>query len=231
LSALQVLVLDASLVPSLWVGAGIALSLAVCAGRVFCGWICPYGLLSEIFYGLRRHATRDTADKDASAAAWAGRHPLFVRTFFFAFGLAAALWFGLPVLSRLSMPGELSLVPLHFLEEPSAVLAALAVPGIVAALEFLSGERLWCRFLCPQALCLALAALCNPKGFGIHRTASRCICKGKRPCLSACSLRLDVCGKDGPSRGECSQCGDCVHACAERGGALRQGFGRTAAPS
>ena len=34
-------------------GALLSLGLALLLGRVFCSWVCPYGLLSELVYTLR----------------------------------------------------------------------------------------------------------------------------------------------------------------------------------
>ena len=34
-------------------GAMLSLAAALLLGRVFCSWVCPYGLLSELLYALR----------------------------------------------------------------------------------------------------------------------------------------------------------------------------------
>jgi ferredoxin-type protein NapH len=219
LSAAQNLLLEGPAAPSLCAGAGIVLAAAFLLGKFFCGWICPYGLLSELAHKLRPR--REKARRPPPSAPRL-RH---VRAAVVALGLVVSALWGLPFLQRLSMPGELSLAPLHAPEGAGALLAALSIPAGALLLEALSGKRLWCRFICPQAFLLGLAARCNRAGFGVRRTASRCVCSGnERPCSRACSLRLEPCRAGGPPRGECAQCGDCVLVCAEYGGALAPGM-------
>ncbi len=215
LSGLHLLLVDHNFVLQLCLGGGISLLLAFALGRFFCGWLCPYGLLSELVHSLRGRPRSGKA---------AGSPDLRFRLVVFLLGLIAAVLLGLPVLQRLSLPGELSLAPLRARESWEALGLALLVPALPLLVEMVSGERLWCRFICPQSVCLSLAARCNPGGFGVRWTPGRCSCaKHDRVCADACSLRLNPRQKNGPPRSECVQCGDCVLACAKRGGALRLG--------
>jgi len=219
LSALQVLLLDGHFAVQLWTGAALVVFLAFALGRVFCGWLCPYGLLSELVYALRRRLP------PLLRADTAARHGFWLRSAVCAAGIVAALASGFPVLQRFSMPGELSLAPLRALEGWELSIALLWLPGAVLLAEGISSRRLWCRYICPQSVCLALAAQCFPNAFGVRWTPVRCTCPhNDRPCQSACSLGLAARQKNGPPRGECVQCAQCVTACAERGAALRIGW-------
>ena len=218
LSALQVLLLDGHFAVQLWAGAALVLLLACVLGRVFCGWLCPYGLLSELVYALRRQPP--ILYEDAAT-----RHAFRLRVALCAFGLVAAFFCTFPALQRFSMPGELSLTPLRALEGWAICMAALLPPGAALLAEGISGRRLWCRFACPQSVCLAFAAHCFPGAFGVKWTSGRCTCpQNDRPCRRACSLGLAPRQKYGPPRSECMQCAQCVSACAERGAALRMGL-------
>lgn len=231
LSALQVLIVGNSFAPRLCLGAGLVLLFAFSAGRFFCGWLCPYGLFSEQVHALRRKLRPCAAAAQAEVKSPPLRRRKMPNAFYgraavCALGIAAGLHLGLPALQRLSLPGELSLAPLRAVEGWDMLLGALLFPAAVLLAEGVSGERLWCRFICPQSVCLGLAARCNPRVLGVYWTAARCNCRaGDRPCSAACSLRLEPRRKNGPSRIECVQCGDCLRACAQRGGALRAGFG------
>jgi ferredoxin-type protein NapH len=219
LSALQVLLIDGHCAVKLWTGAALVLLLAFALGRVFCGWLCPYGLLSELVHTARRRLPTLLCVDAAE------RHAFWLRFALCASGMAAALACAFPVLQRLSMPGELSLVPLRALEGWELCLAALSPPGAALLAEGISGRRLWCRYACPQSVCLTLAAQCFPGAFGVRWTPERCSCPhGDRPCRRACSLGLTARQKAGPPRGECIQCAQCVSACAARGAALRIGW-------
>ena len=48
LAALQVIVKNQYLPAGLLIGAGMVLAIAFCLGTVFCSWICPFGLFSEL---------------------------------------------------------------------------------------------------------------------------------------------------------------------------------------
>ena len=204
----------------LW-GVGSSLVLAFFLGRVFCGWLCPYGLFSEAAVALRgKAARRGTAT---------GRTELFSRIAVLALGIGL-VFCGYPALTALSFPGTLSLAPLMtFLDGPGRLLFDLLVfPGTVLLLEFLSGERLWCRFCCPQGLLLGaaawLGARCGRLGglwsLPVRWQAGSCSCKGEQPCGAVCTLRVQSRRKGGPDPLRCSRCGDCIQTCADKGKAL-----------
>ena len=54
---------------ALFIGAGLSLALAFFLGRVFCGWLCPYGLLSELAAGRRKSWPRARRAKPLSSSA------------------------------------------------------------------------------------------------------------------------------------------------------------------
>jgi len=219
LSAVQVLLTDGHFAPVLWTGAALVVLLVCALGRVFCGWVCPYGLLSELVHAARCRVS------SLPVEAALPRHALWCRLALCSCGLAAAYFCAFPVLQRFSMPGELSLAPLRALEDWASYAAALAPAGAVLTAELAGGRRLWCCYVCPQSVCLSLAARCFPGAFGVKWTPGRCNCsRNDRACRRVCTLGLTAGRQGGPPRGECMQCGRCVSACAERGAALRMAF-------
>lgn len=197
-------------------GAVLSLCIALLLGRVFCSWGCPYGFLSELVYALRwrRSGTRMVV-----------RQAFWGKILLLVLGLVAALGAGFPVLGVVSLPGELSLLPVFAWQGDDAwlLLGAAAVPLAALALEFATGRRLWCRLVCPQSVLLGLAAKCLPAavpGLRIGWQATKCTCKGKAPCQLACSLDLNPRRNGGPDRQDCTHCGDCINACAGYGKAL-----------
>lgn len=220
LAALQVLAARVAPGLRLAVGALCVLLLAVVAGRVFCSFCCPYGLLSELVHEARHRARRH----GPFPGPYGGNGGVF-RAGVVVVGLALVVLVGAPVLNRLSMPGEITLLllsPVH--PAPDAAYApwsGLVLVLAVLAVEAVTGRRLWCRYLCPQSVLLSLAARLWPSGPGLSRDMKRCTCApGDRACGKACSLGLDPRIPGSASRGECTHCGACVAACARRGGAL-----------
>lgn len=201
-------------------GAGLALLLAACLGRVFCSWLCPFGLLSELTYGVCRRTGAERKRR---------RGGFGTRAVFVCLGLALAVAWGVPLLNQFSLPGALTLAfqnaALPVAEagpgkeawsaaEWAALFAVPFVPVLlVLAVEAVTGRRLWCRWLCPQSALLALAARL-PWAVRLRRDMSRCVCKGTPACRSACSLELDPRHPRSASPLECTNCGACVRACA-----------------
>ena len=61
LAVLQVIVKNRYLPWGLLISAGMVLAIAVCLGTVFCSWVCPFGLLSEL---VNRFSCRIRPRKD-----------------------------------------------------------------------------------------------------------------------------------------------------------------------
>lgn len=215
LAVLQVLVSAGDVAARAALGAGLALALAVILGPVFCAYACPYGLLSELVHGLDRRASRD-AGRPTDAT---GRRGFRCKAALTGLGLAVVAGFGLPpLLNLLSMPAYYSRLWQH--AALGGFLWPLAVMPLALLVEWASGARLWCRFVCPQSVLLGLMRRINPWALRLDFTPGRCTCRaGESRCVGACSLGLD------PRRVRklalaCTNCGDCRTACRSLGRAL-----------
>ncbi|MDR1946052.1 MAG: 4Fe-4S binding protein [Desulfovibrio sp.] len=214
LAAVQVFAGTFSVTPSLLVGAGFALAAALLLGPVFCAWICPYGLLSEIIH--KRPARRPAFLPVLPF------QPFTVKTAVVGAGIAAVLLVApVPLLNQLSMPGWYSRAMQHLALYGELLPGAVLLPAAVCSLETLSARRLWCIYLCPQSVLLALAGALLPRRLRVCFRRSTCTCRADdRPCLAACSLKLNP-RSDGAGPGlQCTNCGDCVDVCRDKGRAL-----------
>ncbi len=217
LAVLQVTSKNGYLSGELLVGAGIALAIAAGLGTIFCAWACPFGLLSE--WG-------QTFSKWLRGKSARPRHPAFLRPFrvkitLFLVGLAGFFTFSTtPVLNQLSLPAWYSRI-FQFWFEQRHVSLAIGFLALVLAVEILAGSRLWCRYICPQSVLIGLAKQLNQRRLRVHFHPRACICKrGVDPCGQACTLQLNPKRLSGRLENQCTNCGDCVAACAGRGKAL-----------
>lgn len=201
-----------------YLGAFATLVIAFFCGRIFCGWLCPYGFFSELAHALRKKSNASRGAKSANTIFWA-------KAALTLLALVAAAIFTYPLITLLSMPGQISLIP-YFLGEGIAygmLFSLFVLPAAAILFEFVTGKRLWCAYICPQSIFLALAAWALPgkvPGLRIGWNVKKCSCGKQSPCAKACSMGINPRRKDGPSRRDCLMCGDCVAACKNYGNAL-----------
>lgn len=220
LAVLQITLKNFYLSMDLLTGAAIALGLAVILGTVFCSWICPFGLLSELTQdAARRRSARGNRVAAERSTGFSFKVALFVL------GLAGFLVFSTtPVLNQLSLPAWYSRIFQFYFEQGHVSLAIVFLTALLAV-EFALRQRLWCRYICPQSVLLMTVKLLNPSRLKVHFERERCVCaKPRDPCHQACSLSLDPKTLGDTIDAACNNCGDCVVACKRRGAALSYGF-------
>lgn len=216
LAVLQISLKNFYLAPDLMIGAGIALFIALILGTAFCSWICPFGLLSELFQQLGsrlRPATRNSAQSNQKG--------FRLKGFIFVSGFIGFLLFSTtPVLNQLSLPAWYSRIfQFYFVQHHFSL--AIFFLLMILIIEAAAGKRLWCRYICPQAVLLVVAKLINPFRLKIRFDKEKCICKGTSdPCKNACTLSLDPKKLAHSMETECNNCGDCIVACKKRGQAI-----------
>ncbi len=204
------------------IGVVPTVAMAVLLGRLFCGWICPLGLVLEMAAAATRrlHPRRQAASPRAS-----GRSPSHRWKYAVLAGCLAA-----SALAATPFFTSLSPINLPFIwRADHAGLAALLLVGLIV-LEW-RYERIFCRSLCP------LGALYSLLG----RSAWLCVrIEGEerfrcRQCTRDCPMGIDVmtdhvlAGHDRVVDPECTRCGSCTDRCY--GDLLRIGWRRRRSPS
>jgi len=165
-------------------------------GRVFCGWICPGGLVNQIIGKI--FALKMRIKNTFNTIAHWGKY----------FGLALAFYLWLVIDNpRWIVPirvGEFwNSIKLSF--EHANTYWLIRMFFVLAFL--LAGFGLanaWCRYACPTGGMLELL-----KRFSIFKIKKTEACKNCNTCLKACEMGTR------PDEINCTNCGDCLHLCPE----------------
>ncbi len=201
-------------------GAGLVLAIAFIMGTIFCSWICPFGLLSEL---INRFAFRFRPKKIIKLKIVKNAFAVKAVIFFVGFFMAVII-FGSSILNQISLPFQYSNI-FQYLFMQKYLFGAVWLLMVILVAEFIFCKRVWCRWICPQSVLVALAGQCNPFGLKILFAKKNCISsKASPPCKKACSLDLDPRNLNFQSRLQCTNCGDCIDACRKTGKALDFGF-------
>ncbi len=207
-SGVSTLLAAAGLSLTLVTGLILPVLLALIAGPVFCSWVCPYGLVSELIDrfrgGKRPHINRGTRRL---------RWGVLIGI------LTLSAVTGLPLVVLISAPRAMTVIPLEAILIGSIAYASVALLVGVLLVELLAPRRIWCRAICPVGS--LLAALRTPRTLQVHYHEQTCdpVACGVR-CVSVCPWGLDprhLSLYDG-----CTNCGKCLERCpAQPTAALR----------
>lgn len=174
--------------------------LALLGGRLFCGWLCPFGTLSRALDALtvRLHFLPRPRLPARRPVRWILLGCCLALSLV---GVHLALYLALPYLLL-----QQSVYALWLLGGGSVILSVLL--GLVLA-GVLLGPNLYCGALCPTGAALSLLGRARVARMGAIETAS---CGAHcQLCDVACWLQLDPASGDaGP---DCDLCGRCVEAC------------------
>jgi len=173
--------------------------LALALGPVFCSWVCPWGLLSEMVDGLLRRQPQ-------RIPGWLGRIRWGSLAVFL--GLSAIL--GLPLVATLSAPRLTTVLPLEIIFLGGASIGTLSLLAGLLVAELALPRRLWCRALCPVGALLVY--LRTPWTLRVNWRSDTCDprierVKGRRFCV------WNLCPRFLESYSGCTNCGACIEAC------------------
>ncbi len=172
----------------------------------FCGWVCPFGLLSEYLgkihiwiFGRPRRLPRWID--------WPLRSLKYLLLVFFAYAIFWGMERGdLAAFIQTPYNRAADVKMYLFFAQASAltikVLAALVLLSILV-------RHFWCRYLCPYGALLGVLSWFSP--LKIHRKAESCIDCGK--CTRVCPANIKVDKARTVWSDECNGCLQCVDAC------------------
>lgn len=172
-------------------------------GRVFCGWVCPLGLVLELVDHLRRSLRL----KERPVPEWA-------RWILAGTLLVGSIAAGQPLFEWLSPQANLYRFLLFGLAWEAVVIPAVALADLLLA------RRVWCRTLCPAGTTYGLLARAGTLRVRLDMEA----CDRCGTCLNVCpqgrATLLDAVSRRGEPMADpalCLSCGECIDACPHRG--------------
>lgn len=172
--------------------------LSLIAGNYFCGWVCPYGTMQEIF--------GDIGDK------------IFKKKYKMPYGIQKYLQF-----SRYIIYFILTIETLKVILSPYdsykvfmqsfGSLPSLPIIAVILMFSFLIislvFERPFCNYLCPESFKYAARSI--TRIFTIKRDEGKCInCK---KCNKVCSMNIEVSEIKNMRSLQCINCFKCIGAC------------------
>ncbi len=190
----------------------LLIGLAFVLGRVFCGWMCPFGFILDL--------------ADLILPRRLFRLPSFVRNRLNKYGVGLG---GMAIAGTAGTQVFCTVCPIGAVCRSYGFNSIMsgAETAIIPAIALLDGseKRTWCRYLCPVGACFALAAK-----FGLVRVdigAPRCKKFSCMRCASVCPMGIipeeqlvqGISPKIDMS--ECILCLRCVSACPHGAASVR----------
>lgn len=170
--------------------------LALVAGPIFCGWICPFGLVQDLLIKIRKIMGIKQVSLKNHAVLKYSRYLLLALSFVNASYILKALFSNDPrsIFHQLLTSRSLSYFNI-------GVLATFLLTSLFI-------DRFFCRYLCPEGA--KQSALGVGRVFKIERS-SRCINCGK--CNRNCPMGIHVTKETMVNDIACISCMECVTCC------------------
>ncbi|MEZ9196793.1 quinol dehydrogenase ferredoxin subunit NapH [Shewanella sp. 10N.286.54.B9] len=203
LASLQVLLTGHIPELSLILGAVIiALFYALLGGRVFCSWVCPVNMVTDLASWLRRKMNLPRTSE----------MPRNLRYYLLALVLI------LPVLTGMTVWEWLNPVPVLYRAVLFSAGSGLWILAATFLLDLFISERAWCGHLCPTGALFALLGKASPVKVSAVNAKD---CDNCMDCFDVCPerqvLKPALRGQQPMiTDSDCTQCGRCIDVCAQR---------------
>ncbi len=180
--------------------AGFTVITTLIFGRVFCGFLCPFGALQDILTRVVPRRFRMQVPQGVH------RRALWIK-----YGVLAVILIPAVAGSRASIYPYFEPFGTVFFLSPSALLWSIALVFIAASVVV---PRFYCRYVCPLGAALALGSLVAPKRIARVEHCGLCtVCERSCPTGAIERARIDF--------KECVRCNACETLLIERAGVCR----------
>lgn len=214
LESLYTLLLTGSFIKKIYSGTVVLLvltvALAVLFRRSFCGLLCPFGALQEVFakFGQKVFKKRLIIPQKIDGIL------RYFKYFVLVFTVGMAWYYGslwMAPYDPYAAFSHISVISGSIEEDP------LAIVGFVLLLITIVGsffyDRFFCKYLCPAGAFYAIIGKLSPTK--IERNDSLCVhCK---KCDKSCPVNIEIEKEKQITTTECINCNECVLACPVKG--------------
>ncbi len=209
LAAIETAIASRGFHQSALIGAGILVGFAMVMGPVFCGWVCPLGLVLDLNQTLRRFVRRRILGKRKPEPIPTAV-PGDIKYALFGLLVGFALVAQIPLFQIVS-PINLLVRALVF-----GSMLGLAFVAAIVVVEWIS-PRLWCRALCPLGSFYSIVGR-----LGVFRIQINPSEAGKVPCRKCqtrCPMGIPIMedytmkGAGAVTHPNCTRCGECTEVC------------------
>ncbi len=181
----------------------ITMIVTLVFGRVFCGWLCPFGTLQMLADKAGRLIFKNNRHKRISALRAGTARVLRITRYFWLLFLVVFFILG----SNLLM----SLTPFSLLSGETVNILRGVIPWILIAIIIANVffSRVWCSSVCPTGILLSLISKLRIFRYWASEKCTQC---GK--CVKACPAGAAP-GRPGQMEEGCIVCGGCGNVCPE----------------
>ena len=227
LESLYALLFAGTFIQKIYTGTLIILAvtvvIAILFRRSFCGLLCPFGALQELFGRIGRKIFKKRPVVPAKADKYLRylKYVVLFLTVFMAWRLGR-LW--MSSYDPYAAYGHITAIPETLAEDPLSIIGFILL-GITLLGSFIF-DRFFCKYLCPAGAFYAIVGKLSPTK--IQRNNDACVhCN---LCTKACPVNLDVAKMDRVTSMECLNCNECVNACPKKGALEIKTFKKTVPP-
>ena len=175
-----------------------ALLLALLAGPVLCGWVCPFGTFQEILGKLGKKLMGKKYNNILPKSIDRGLR-------YFRYALLAMVVYQTAITGKLMFQGIDPYYALFNLWSDELAVPALLILLVTIILS-LFFERPWCKYVCPYGALLGITNLFRI--FKIRRDADTCIQCGA--CDRTCPMNIEVSKEGVVKNHQCISCLECT---------------------
>ncbi|MDH5717268.1 MAG: 4Fe-4S binding protein [Spirochaetia bacterium] len=199
--------------PDLIISGFIVLSFFILiGGRFFCGWVCPYYLLSEIINKVRNYFAIYDIKISSSFKYW-----FFISVLILSFILS------LPIFEYFSPPGILLRTFFNGLGISIFIIISILL------IEIFISKRVWCKSICPIGALYSIAGKFSKLKININKNICTNCIKCHNECIDSNMLqnitenakgleknkikKFDI---ESVKSGECTYCFQCYDVCPKK---------------